>query len=91
MEVLLQNIAALAWLALAVLTFIRLRQWNKSLGEMIENMKREFEEEKEPVVHGRWIKHQSGVDCSECGVPGSHHWPLCPNCGAEMERYHAED
>lgn len=48
----------------------------------------------DPVKHGRWIKDDVGVHCSECfcgwefltGIPvevyGFHY---CPNCGAKMD------
>lgn len=42
-----------------------------------------------PVVHGRWIKDESGVIvCSECGE--EHEWEdyratYCDECGAKMD------
>lgn len=42
-----------------------------------------------PVVHGRWIKDESGVIfCSECGE--EHEWEdyratYCDTCGAKMD------
>ena len=52
-----------------------------------------------PVVHGRWIRphwknNNYCCDCSECGGEAMHRdyqwdkhgiYPICPNCGAEMD------
>lgn len=52
-----------------------------------------------PVVHGRWIRphwknNNYCCDCSECGGEAMHRdyqwykngvYPICPNCGANMD------
>lgn len=47
MNVILENVAALAWLVLAVVTAIRIRKWDRAFSEMLEELKQEHEEEKE--------------------------------------------
>ena len=42
MSELLQNIAALAWLALAVWAFIKMRRWNKMFSELYDELKKEI-------------------------------------------------
>ena len=42
---LMQFIASITWLALAAVTFLRLRQWNKKFSEMYDELKREIEGE----------------------------------------------
>lgn len=57
--------------------------------EYIANLPTINSEDAAPVVHGRWIKDESGVICcSECGE--EHEWedyraPYCDTCGAKME------
>lgn len=46
MNVILENVAALAWLILAVVTAIRIRKWDRAFSEMLEELKQEHEEEK---------------------------------------------
>lgn len=42
-----------------------------------------------PVVHGRWIYHNKGlnnwVECSRCNTVGSPFWKCCPVCEARMD------
>lgn len=49
----------------------------------------------DPVKHGKWIKDDVGVHCSECfcgwefltGIPVEvYEFNYCPNCGAQMEK-----
>ena len=40
MAELLHNIAALAWLALAVWAFIKMRRWNKLFSELYDELKK---------------------------------------------------
>ena len=47
MNVILENVAALAWLALAVVTTDRLRSWDRAFSKLWEDLKAEHEEEKE--------------------------------------------
>lgn len=47
MSVILENVAALAWLALAVVTVIRLRSWDREFSKLWEDLKAKHEEEKE--------------------------------------------
>lgn len=48
----------------------------------------------DPVKHGKWIKDDVGVHCSECfcgwefltGIPvEAYRFHYCPNCGAKMD------
>lgn len=48
----------------------------------------------DPVKHGKWIKDDVGVHCSECfcgwdfltGIPVEvYGFNYCPNCGAKMD------
>lgn len=41
----MQTIASVAWLVLCVLVYIRLRQWNKKLGELYDELRRTIEED----------------------------------------------
>lgn len=43
MSVILENVAALAWLALAVVTAVRLRHWDRSFSVLWEELKAEGE------------------------------------------------
>lgn len=57
-----------------------------------------------PVAHGRWIRpHWKNsnycCDCSECGGEAMHKeyqwdkngiYPICPNCGAKMDKEDGE-
>ena len=39
----------------------------------------------QPVKHGKWIKGELYIKCSECGYPVGHVSDnYCPNCGADM-------
>ena len=37
------------------------------------------------VRHGRWVKGNGYVECSECHTMGSQHWKCCPVCTARMD------
>lgn len=43
MAELLKNIAALAWLALAVWAFIKMRRWNKMFSELYDELKKDID------------------------------------------------
>jgi len=43
----LPTITSAVWLILAVVFFVRVRQWNKRLSELYDDIKRDFEESKE--------------------------------------------
>lgn len=47
MNVILENVAALAWLTLAVVVAVRLRRWDREFSKLWEDLKAEHEEEKE--------------------------------------------
>ena len=49
MSVILENVAALAWLALAVVAAVRLRSWDREISKSWEDLKEKHEEEKEPL------------------------------------------
>ncbi len=38
-----------------------------------------------PVVHGKWERTTSDVECSNCYYPMDYITPYCPNCGAKMD------
>ena len=38
-----------------------------------------------PVRHGRWVKENGYVECSECNTIGSKQWKCCPVCTARMD------
>lgn len=40
----LQLTASLLWLALAIIVFVLLRQWNKKFGELYEELRKQIEE-----------------------------------------------
>lgn len=47
----------------------------------------------EPVRHGKWIKDEYGLHCSECGesanIDSERHYVktnYCSNCGAKMDK-----
>ena len=44
MAELLQNITCIAWLILAVKTFIGVRRWNKSFSELYDELRRQIED-----------------------------------------------
>ena len=46
MSVILENVAALAWLTLAVVTAVRLRHWDRSFSVLWEELKAEHEARK---------------------------------------------
>ena len=52
MAELMTNIAASAWLFLAVIAFVRLHKWNKRFSEMYEELKHKISEEFEEVENG---------------------------------------
>lgn len=41
---LMQFISSVVWLALAVIVFLRLRQWNKQFSAMYDELKQQIEE-----------------------------------------------
>lgn len=40
----LQLTASLMWMALAIIFFVRVRQWNKQFGELYEELRKQIEE-----------------------------------------------
>lgn len=46
MNVILENVAALAWLALAVVVAVRLRRWDREFSKLWEDLKAEYEAKK---------------------------------------------
>ena len=44
MAELMQLTSSLLWLALAIIVFVRLRQWNKKLDELYEELRKQIEE-----------------------------------------------
>lgn len=43
----LQTIAALMWMALAVVAFIGIHKWNKRFSDLYESIKSQFEDDEE--------------------------------------------
>lgn len=41
---LLENIACLLWIVLAVIVFIHLKKWNKNFSELYDELKRQIED-----------------------------------------------
>lgn len=41
----LQLTASLMWIALAIIVFVRLRQWNKKFGELHEELRKQIMED----------------------------------------------
>ena len=61
----------------------------ESVLEYVENLPAD---DVAPVVHGRWKKSGSLLECQYCGEIYSQlggnagkSWNYCPNCGAKME------
>lgn len=87
MSVILENVAALAWLALAVVTAVRLRRWDRAFSEMLEELKQEQEEEKEVDLRDCLFCKKS---MSEVALDGTEIL-ICFDCkGYEGKGVHAD-
>lgn len=90
MSVILENVAALAWLALAVVVAIRLRRWDRLFSDLWEELKSEHEARKKSPRNCLYCMNSMLVDadgtetlvCLSCkGYEGKvvHAETLCEN------------
>ena len=68
--------------------------WDEAINAAYESIRSEPAADVAPVVHGKWITIDGTSRCSECGyipaydsaIDDLFYSPLCPNCGAKMDR-----